>query len=238
MRTALGEEPIAYFANQPRSKIATVRVLELRLGLQLGSCGRECVRLWWAGGCANAIAGVPGRPRRWFGRLLHWEKQSGEDGQFRGRLEGCLEGRTLGGMRVERPRFCMKLILTATAQSASIARSPRSGSLRTTYQGGQDDGVEMEGVRSVVRFEEESCTTDYAGAFAKQPPQLHPVDMTDIHDSRPPPRRHNHHVCPTKVNCIARPRPCPAALCDEGHGPVVPHICDQRAHSPRPQDEL
>jgi hypothetical protein len=46
-----------------------------------------------------------------------------------------VERRTLGGMRVERLRFCMKLILTAGAQLASIAFSLRSGPVRVTYQG-------------------------------------------------------------------------------------------------------
>jgi hypothetical protein len=141
-------------------------------------------------------------------------------------------------MRVERPRFCMKLILTATAQSASIGFSLRSGSVRATYQGGQDDGVEMEVVRSVVRLEEESCTTDYAGAFAKQPPQLHPIDITNIDHCRTPTSTTHHHVCPTEDNWIAISRPCPAALRFQGHRPIIPHVCDQRAHSPRPQDEL
>lgn len=149
----------------------------MRQSSQLGrcDCGGVC------GGPKVArmrLRGVRRRARMATGGLLHWEKQSREHCQCHARSEGQTESRTLGGMRVERPRFCMKLILTAAGQLASIALSLRGGSVRVTYQGGQDDGVEMEVVRSVVRFEEESCRTDYAGAFAKQPPQLHPIAST------------------------------------------------------------
>lgn len=41
--------------------------------------------------------------------------------------EGRVESRTLGGMRVERPRLVMKLILTAATQLTSIALSRRIG---------------------------------------------------------------------------------------------------------------
>jgi hypothetical protein len=49
----------------------------------------------------------------------------------------------------------MKLILTAGTQLASIGLEELGASIRATYQGWQDDGVEMEIVRS-VRFVEES----------------------------------------------------------------------------------
>ena len=45
---------------------------------------------------------------------------------MRGRRGGQEAVRTLGGMRVERPRLVMKLILTAAPQLVSIALSLRS----------------------------------------------------------------------------------------------------------------
>jgi hypothetical protein len=176
--------------------------------------------------------GVPRRPRMGFGGLLHWEKRSRECCQCLARSEGQRRSRTLGGMRVERPRFCMKLILTAAAQLASIALSRRSGSVRATYQGGQDDGVEMEVVRSVVRFEEESCTTDYAGACAKQPPQLHPIASTS--PTFPPATSTTPPPCLPYPGQLARdclPPPCGPPRRGPSHPPPAP----MRPTSPLPK---
>jgi hypothetical protein len=71
------------------------------------------------GGCASNSVGPIGA---WVGRLLHWEKQSTRCRQYAcAALREWTWGRTLGGMRVERPRFWTKLILTAGAQLAPIA---------------------------------------------------------------------------------------------------------------------
>lgn len=49
----------------------------------------------------------------------------------------------MGGIRVERARRWMKLILTADTRLAPIATARRPASLRGAYLGWQDDGVEM-----------------------------------------------------------------------------------------------
>jgi hypothetical protein len=52
--------------------------------------------------------------------------------------------RTLGGIRVERPRFAMKLILTADWRSVSLNCPLRKSSFGwTTHLGWQDNGGEM-----------------------------------------------------------------------------------------------
>lgn len=55
----------------------------------------------------------------------------------------------MGGIRVERARRWMKLILAAVTQLASIAIVRRVASFWGAYLGWQDDGVEMGIVRSV-----------------------------------------------------------------------------------------
>ena len=48
----------------------------------------------------------------------------------------------------------------------------------------------------------------------------------------------HHHVCPTEDNRIEVLRACPAALCDQGYRPYIPHVCDQRADTARTQDDF
>ena len=128
--------------------------------------------------CACGSSGHRGRILG--GKLLHWERQSVEHCQCDAREEGWRESRTLGGMRVERPRLVMKLILTAAAQLASIDLSLSScrGSRGVPGRARRWSGDGGRAVGGEVR--EESCTTDYAGAlFAKQPPQLQLNDITE-----------------------------------------------------------
>jgi hypothetical protein len=66
--------------------------------------------------------------------------------------------RTLGGMRVERPRTWVKLILSAAGQLASIGFLRAVRSDRATHLGWQDAAVEMEGRAGVMEVvENESC---------------------------------------------------------------------------------
>lgn len=74
------------------------------------------------------------------GMFLHWEMRSGRRCQYGWRCGRWAWRRTLGGIRVERARRWMKLILTAGAQLASIALFRRAASLRGAYLGWQDDG--------------------------------------------------------------------------------------------------
>jgi hypothetical protein len=65
----------------------------------------------------------------------------------------CVCRRTLGGIRVERPRFVMKLILTADWRSISLNCPLRGNSFdRATHLGWQDNGGEM-GVDGEVEHE-------------------------------------------------------------------------------------
>lgn len=184
-------------------------------------------------GCGSSEHGGP----MLRGEFLRWERQSVEHCQCDAREEGWKESRTLGGMRVERPRLVMKLILTAMAQLASIAFSLRSclGSRGVPGRARRWSGDGGRAVGGEVR--EESCKTDYAGAlFAKQPPQLHLNDITE--PSCTPHRHHDHHVCPAQVNWITAACACPEALGDEGYCPLIPRVLNQRIHSTRTQDEL
>lgn len=72
--------------------------------------------------------------------VLHWEKQSAQDGQHDAHAKARSGGQTLGGIRVERPRFWMKLILTAGGQLAPTALSMGDAVGEATHLGWQDDG--------------------------------------------------------------------------------------------------
>jgi hypothetical protein len=156
------------------------------------------------------------------GRLLHWEKRSTGQCQRDTIYNIHAWRRTLGGIRVERPRFWMKLILTAVWRPISI-NCPLGGlrSIRETHLGGQDDGGEM-GVDGEVVQE--------AASFCRRPPS--PADPSFNHHrhqrhQRLGPPHSARHVCPTPFNPSQSPRTCPAAGRVEGSCAPIPRLRDQ-----------
>lgn len=169
---------------------------------------------------------------------LHWEMRSGRRRQYCWRSGRWACRRTLGGIRVERARRWMKLILTAALQLASIALFRRAALPRDTHLGWQDDGVGMEIVRS-VRMSRIKAASSAAASSAK-----HRIPELDIrrhhHRSRrtSPQRLRRHNVRRAQVNWRPPARTRPATLCHTIARPRIPHIRDQRAHSPQPPDVL
>lgn len=136
---------------------------------------------------------------------------------------------------MDRARRWMKLILTAEAQLASIARWRRAASRRGAYLGGARRwGCGWRSTVMVVVMGAASfCDRDLplgarpAGELQQRHRQRRP---------RPPPNRR--HVCPPPVNWLPPVRVRPAALDDALLRPGLPHILDQRGRSPPAQDDL
>jgi hypothetical protein len=214
MRTALGDAPMTFTA------LAGVWRLPMCSGHVCGTmCG--CRRLpWWSRLRMGILRRKVLGGRLW--RLLHWEKRSAGQCQCDAIYEVRVRERTLGGIRVERPRFWMKLILTAVWRPISI-NCPLGGchSIRETHLGWQDDGGEM-GVDGEVVQE--------AASFCRRPPS--PADPSFNHHRH---RRHQRlgtqhparHVCPAPFNSIQSPRTRPAASRREGSCPPIPRVRDQ-----------
>jgi hypothetical protein len=145
---------------------------------------------------------------------------------------------------VERARRWMKLILTAGAQLASIALSRAAAARWGAYLGWQGDGSRWG--RGLVRSSgPHSCEFLAAGIFrlARQGASHFPELQHRHHERRRRPptavtAHHRNHVRRLPINWLPPARACPAALCDTRFRPRLPHILDQRGHSPRAQDDL
>lgn len=140
--------------------------------------------------------------------------------------------RTLGGIRVERPRFWMKLILTAVWGPISI-----NCCLCACFwvpgdvPGLQDDGGEMGVDNEVVQEAASFCQRRQA--------TRDPSSITDIEHlttgQQQPLQHHARHVCPTQVNCTQGARPHPAAFCCARSGAPIPRILHRRTQEDQPR---
>ena len=167
--------------------------------------------------------------------FLHWERRSGGRCQCCWRCGQWVWRRTLGGIRVERARRWMKLILTAGGSISINCGRSAGGFSRGAYFGWQDDGVEMGcWVGVVVEIKVQSCcgrNVPLGGASFN-------IDCRHHQRRRRPLQHHNRHdVSHSQVNWLAPACARSAPLCDTLPRPRIPHILNQRAYSPPAQDD-
>lgn len=158
--------------------------------------------------------------------ILHWEMRSGRRCQYCWRCGRWVWRRTLGGIRVERARRWMKLILTAGAQLASIALVRRAASRgERTWAGktmGRDGVVGGCGrqVLTAASFLRPGSSAWQAHRTSRSSNIDITTDVDDLHSTTPPP-------CPPSAGQLAPASSRPH--CDPlRHAPLPPHTAHTR----------